>query len=243
MISFVFYFSSKRIDNLEQTLRFLSKNENLQDKEIVLVCNDYTNKDFFIPNYKIFNLNLDTYNKPKLCNFGVSKANYEIIALLDSDRILPFRYFENIAKKIRKKQFVSNLFLHKLDRIYNDEEIENKKFEYKFEIKSKKCELRLKNLFSGNTIFFKQDYINSGGMDESFEGYGYADNDMTYNIMSKGSFVSWNREIEVHLHHPVEFLYKGQVLTGKEFGTISSYNLEKFKNKWRNINIKKFIKI
>ena len=104
MISFVFYFSSRRIDNLRQTLRFLSKNENLKDKEVILVCNDSVQDDFLLPNYKLYNLNLDTYNKPNLCNFGVSKANCDIVALLDSDRILPFGYFEDIAKKIRRKQ-------------------------------------------------------------------------------------------------------------------------------------------
>lgn len=243
MISFVFYFGSSRIDNLKQTLRFLSKNEDLNNKEVILVCNDFVEDNFYLPNYKLFNLNLDTYNKPKLCNFGVYNSNYKLVALLDSDRILPFRYFNKISKIIRKKQFVSSLILHKLDKFYSDEEIENKKFSYSIEIKSKKCEIRKKNLFSGNTFFFKEDYIAAGGMDESFEGYGFADNDMTYNIMHKGYSVSWNTETEIHLHHPAEFLYKGKLLSGEEFRKISSSNLEKFKNKWKKTNIRKFIRL
>jgi hypothetical protein len=242
MISFVFYFSSRRIDNLRQTLRFLSRNENLEKNEVVLVCNDSVKEEFYLPDYKLYNLNLDTYNKPKLCNFGVSQSKNEIIALLDSDRIMPYNYFENISKNIRKKQFVSNLILHKLDNEYNDEEIENKSFRYGIEIKSKKCEIRKKNLFSGNTIFYKKDYLSSGGMDESFEGYGFADNDMTYNIMSKGYNIHWNNEVEIHLYHPIEFLYKGKILSGEEFKKISRSNLEKLKNKWQ-FNFKRFLKI
>jgi hypothetical protein len=242
MISFVFYFSNKRIENLKQTIRFLNKNENLKIHEIILVCNEICNEELNAPNSKIFNINLHTYNKPLLCNFGVDKAKHDIVALLDSDRILPYKYFEKTSCNLRKKQFSSSLILYKLLEDYNDEEIDLKKYEYKEEIKSKKCEFFHKNLFSGNTLFYKKDYFDCGGMDESFEGYGFADNDMTYNIMSKGYSICWNREIEIHLNHPVEFLYKGKILENDEFKKISKGNLEKFKNKWIGHNIKNFIK-
>lgn len=241
MISFVFYFSNKRVENLKQTLRFLNKNEDLSVSEVVLVCNDSCNEEFHINNnYKIFNLNLDTYNKPLLCNFGVNKAKFDIVALLDSDRILPYRYFEKNAMKLHKKQFVSSLILHKLLNDYTDNEIELRKYKYKEEIKSKKCEFFHKNLFSGNTLFYKKDYLDCGGMDESFIGYGFADNDMTLNVISKGCHASWNKNVEIHLNHPVEFLYKGKVLHDNEFKKISKSNLEKLKSKWQGKNSKNY---
>jgi hypothetical protein len=244
MISFVYYFSNKRIENLEQSLRFLKKNENLFNCDVVLVCNEETNHKFNIPNYKLFNLNLETYNKPLLCNFGVNNAKNDIIALLDGDRILPKRYFEKMAIKLKRKKFISNLILHKLIKDYTDFEIYLKKYQHKIEIKSKKCEYYYKNLFSGCTLFYKKDYQDSGGMDESFEGYGFADNDMTINVLSKGYTASWNNAVEVHLHHPIEFLYKGKIINNKqEFKKISKYNLDKLKNKWQGKNIKNFIKI
>jgi predicted glycosyltransferase involved in capsule biosynthesis len=178
-----------------------------------------------------------------LCNFGADKAKADIIAILDSDRILPVNYFEKKAKTLKKRQFLSSLFLHKLLEDHSDEEIKLEKYKYKEEIKSKKCEFFHKNLFSGNTLFYKKDYFDCGGMDESFEGYGFADNDMTYNVMSKGYSVCWNKEIEIHLNHPVEFLYKGKILTDTEFKKISKNNLEKLKNKWKGKNIKSFIKL
>ena len=65
-----------------------------------------------------------------------------------------------------------------------------------------------KNLFSGNTIFYKQDYLDCGGMDESFVGYGFADNDMNLNVISKGYKAVWLNDLEIHLNHNIEFLYE-----------------------------------
>jgi predicted glycosyltransferase involved in capsule biosynthesis len=235
MISFVFYFSSKRLENLEQTLRFLDKNEDLKNKEVILVCNDSINKDFKIPNYKIFNLNLDSYMKPKMCNFGVDKSTCDIVALLDSDRILPNRYFEKNAKELNKKEFVSTLVLHKLLENYSDNDIELNNYKYVEEIKSKRFKFFKKNLFSGNTLFHKRDYLDSGGMDESFVGYGFADNDMTINVMSKRYTVRWKDDIELHLNHPMGFLYKKKSIEDTlEFKKISRSNLDRLKNKWKS---------
>jgi len=244
MISFVFYFSSKRLDNLHQTLRFLKNRENLDKNEVILVCNDEINSNFSIPNYRIINLNLQSYNKPKMCNVGVSEASNEIVALLDSDRILPENYFKNNAKKLNSKEFISTTNLIKLIKDYSDEEIEQNKFEYFEDTKSKKGEILKKNLFSGNTLFFKQDYLDCGGMDESFVGYGFADNDMTLNVISKGYRAIWLKDLEVHLHHNIEFLYENKIINEEiEFKKVSRANLNKFIEKWNCKNISNFIKI
>jgi len=244
MISFVFYFSSKRLDNLHQTLRFLKNRENLDENEVILVCNDEINSNFSIPNYRIINLNLQSYNKPKMCNVGVSEASNKIVALLDSDRILPENYFKNNAKKLNSKEFISTTNLIKLIKDYSDEEIEQNKFEYFEDTKSKKGEILKKNLFSGNTLFFKQDYLDCGGMDESFIGYGFADNDMTLNVISKGYRAIWLKDLEVHLHHNIEFLYENKIINEEvEFKKVSRANLNKFIEKWNYKNISNFIKI
>lgn len=244
MISFVFYFSSKRLDNLNQTLRFLKNRENLDENEVVLVCNDEINSNFSIPNYKIINLNLQSYNKPKMCNVGISEASNKIVALLDSDRILPANYFKNNAKKLNSKEFISTTNLIKLIKDYSDEEIEQNKFEYFEDAKSKKGEILKKNLFSGNTLFFKQDYLDCGGMDESFVGYGFADNDMTLNVISKGYKAIWLKDLEMHLNHNVEFLYENKIINEEiEFKKVSRANLNKFIEKWNYKNISNFIKI
>ena len=244
MISFVFYFSSKRLDNLHQTLRFLKNRDNLDEHEVILVCNDEITSNFSIPNYKIINLNLQSYNKPKMCNIGVYEASNRIVALLDSDRILPKNYFKHNSKKLNSKEFISTTNLIKLIKDYSDEEIEQNKFEYFEDTKSKKGEILKKNLFSGNTLFFKQDYLDCGGMDESFIGYGFADNDMTLNVISKGYRAIWLKDLEVHLHHNIEFLYENKIINEEvEFKKVSRANLNKFIEKWNYKNISNFIKI
>jgi hypothetical protein len=244
MISFVFYFSSKRLENLHQTLRFLKKRENLCKNEVLLICNDEIKEKFDLPNYKIINLKLESYHKPKMCNIGVYEASNELVALLDSDRILPHNYFENNAKKIQKKEFLSTTNLIKLIKNYTDDEIENNNFEHMTDEKSKRGTHLFKNLFSGNTLFFKKDYMESGGMDESFVGYGFADNDMSINIISKGYKSKWKSDIELHLHHDAEFVFEKKLISQEfEFKKISRKNLEKLVDKWNNKNISNFLKV
>lgn len=244
MISFIFYFSSKRIENLRQTLRFLKKRENLNNSEVILVCNENINEDFDLPNYRILNLELSSYQKPKMCNIGVLEASNEIIALLDSDRILPYKYFEKNAKKIKPKQFLSTTKLFKLIKDYTDEDIELNNFEYIEDEKSKRGSYLKKNLFSGNTMFFKKDYLDCEGMDEDFIGYGFADNDMSIKVSSRNYKILWLNEMELHLHHEAEFLYQNEIINNEiKFKKISHGNLNNLIKKWQGKNISNFLKI
>lgn len=230
-ISFVFYFHSKRVNVLEQTLRFLIKRENLSNSEIILVCQDnYKNK---ILNFNVYNMNFYNYDKSKMCNFGVEKSKNEVVALLDSDRILPYRYFENIFKKIKYNQFFSTWKMIKLKDYYNDLDIEKENFLYKNDFKCKNnfpCE---KNLFAGNTVFFKKNYIKLGGMDENYRGYGYVDTDMTKKVMvSKDLEIVWLEDREIHLFHENDFSWNK-----KEFSSLveisTACNGLKYFKKWK----------
>lgn len=229
MISFVFCFHSERINNLEQTLRLLFKRET-NIGEVILVCNDETERDF--PGCRLHNMRMDAYRKTIMCNFGVAEARFETIALLDSDRVLPKNYFSSI--NAQPGQFISCDNLANMSQEYSDEEIEGEisNLMFEMEIKSRKAEIRKKNIFSGNTVFLKNDYLNSGGMDESFVGYGFADNDMTMNIISKGYEPVWRNEIEIHLWHEKNIFMNGQKLIFPEYKYISESNMNKFLSKW-----------
>ena len=242
MISFVFYFSSKRIDNLKQTLNFFKKREDSDENEIILICNDFCYEKFDLK-YKLYNLKLISYNKPKLCNLGVKKSNGELIALLDSDRILPMHYFKKQSNIIKDKEFISSKNLIKLDKDYSDQDIENEKFIYTKDEKTF-FSIHKKNVFSGNTLFFKKDYLDCGKMDESYVGYGYADNDMTVNVLSKKCKIILNTELEIHLFHEQSFFYEGKVVNYGEnkFFQVCSNNYIKLKKKWKK-EIKGLVKI
>lgn len=220
MFSIVIYFHSYREKNLEQTLRFLNKRESRLG-EIVLICQDSW-KD-------AINLNLPFYHKAKMCNIGVDKAKNDIVVLLDSDRILPQDYFSKYSQNIKPNQFLSTNKLYRLNEDYTDEQIDKLEIKLIEDFKSKSWEPCKKNLFAGNTMFFKEDYWKAGGMDEKYVGYGFCDTDMTYNIMNNNFEVQWNDEMELHLSHPHTVMcgekeYDSRVFLHK--------NINRFYNKW-----------
>jgi len=230
MISFVFYFHSSRTNNLKQTLRFLFSREKIE-KEVILICNDQTSEVF--SECTLINLNLTDYEKSKMCNIGVNLAKYDIVALLDSDRILPNNYFTDNIPKMNKREFASCLKMLNLKKDYNDEEIDSFNFNFKEEFRSFNWEIRKKNLFSGNTLFYKSDYLNAGGMDESFTGYGFADNDMSKNVVSKGFEIRWTYAEEIHLFHPKKIMKNNQLIDHTEYEKIVCGNMNKFIKKWK----------
>lgn len=228
MISFVVYFHSSRIENLKQTIRFLKKRENIPNSEFILVCQDNCLEQF--NDSTLINLNLDTYYKTKMCNIGVEKSKNNLIALLDSDRILPHGYFTSVIKKIKPRQFVSTWKMYKLNKKYTDEQIEQNDIEKIEDFKSTTNEVLCKNLFAGNTVFYKKDYLDSGGMDERFVGYGFADTDMTRNIMLKNYQVIWNKSEEIHLNHDSRVFLQREETTPEIF---TAHNAIVYYNKWK----------
>lgn len=233
MISFVIIFHPSRIENLYQTLRFLQKREN-QLQELILVCqtNCLPIKSDFKTTKQI-NMNLETYHKTKMTNEGVRNANQNIIALLDSDRILPHNYFENTAKQLSKNQIVSSKKLFQLTSQYSDDQIELERVEKYEDFRSEDNISRRKNLFSGNTLMHKDDYWSIGGYDENYIGYGYADNDMTMKAIKSGMDIKWNESKELHLFHENKIIWKNETIEKKTFQIMTAINGLMYHLKWR----------
>ena len=203
--SVIIPFSDERLDNLEQTLRFLSK-ENIASKiELILVCQKIYKNQFRMPegfeSFKIINLKSDVYCRAKMCNIGVEKSTAEIIVLLDSDRILPNGYFETVCSEIQLNQCITTENHWQLTHMVTDDEIYNKKYHAIYEPKSIENKMHKKGSFSGNTVLFKSDYISAGGMDESYEGYGYQDIDFSRTMIQRGMDMVFRKEKELHLFH------------------------------------------
>lgn len=231
MLSFIFYTHSSRISDLEQTIRFLRLREPKIDPEIIIVFQDIGPN---IKDCKIYNLHLETYQKPIMCNLGVSKSKQNIIAILDSDRILPENYFTTIASSIKEKEMITTSTMWKLLKPYSDEDIINKDFKYSIEYRSKNNYLRHKNLFSGNTIFWKKDYIELGGMDERYIGYGYADTDMTQQAIYNKIQAKYLNINEIHLYHEREVYFKNKPM--KDFQILCAINVLKYSIKWKKFD-------
>jgi predicted glycosyltransferase involved in capsule biosynthesis len=78
----------------------------------------------------------------------------------------------------------------------------------------------------------KEDYVRAGGMDESFVGYGFADNDMTYNVMKMGVRATWMDDKEVHLCHAKETMENRLIVGFEKYRHTSQRNLNRFIRKW-----------
>lgn len=202
-----------------------------EEKELILVCNDVFNER--PPGCRIINMGLDGYRKTLMCNVGVRESKGTVVALMDSDRIMPPGYFSKASREIKRGQFLSCLRILNLSRPHSDEEIEKGELEYSEEWRAKGCELWRRNLFSGNTVFHREDYLESGGMDESFVGYGFADTDMTMNIISKGFKPSWSDETEIHLHHAKDVSWGGKMHDQDTRTRMAEKNMCMFLKKWR----------
>lgn len=228
MISFIFYAHSSRINNLKQSVYFLYNNEKNIDKEIIVI---YQNEGPKIEGTKIFNMNMSTYHKPKMCNYGISKSTYDINCIIDSDRILPENYFYKIFQNIQCNQMITTSHILNLNKEYSNKDIQNKNYQHNIEYRSQNNELRKKNLFSGNTVFFKKDFIKIGGMDEQYEGYGYADSDMNQTSIANGIESIYLDIPEIHLYHHRGVFYKDVFL--EDFQILSAINIIKYAIKWK----------
>jgi hypothetical protein len=215
-ISFIIPFHTARFDNLLQTLRFLLINQHdvVLNSELVTVCqdsieflaNDQTKElcklsdDFKIK--KHFNMEENEMILAKMINVGVRNCSLNKVVVLESDRILPKDYFKNIEKEIKPKTCITCKCMKKLTKTANDEEITNESFEYKDEYRSEENHIGLRNMWSGNTAFWRDDFFEADMMDEGYIGYGWADSDMTNKMNEIGVKSTFRPEIELHLWHP-----------------------------------------
>lgn len=201
--SFIIRFHSKRLDNLNQTLRFLEKwhRSVISESQLVLVCQDSTDR---IANgferYDHFNLELDCMRLPRLTNFGVEKSLAEKIVLLDGDRIAPAGYYQRILDQLEKGKIFSIKTMHNLSRQNEDWEIERCKYDYFVDERGhttpgQRC------MWSGNTAFMKTDFYRVGMMDEDYKGYGFEDQDMSLTMEKHGIEQILIDEEEIHLWH------------------------------------------
>lgn len=203
--SFIIYYHSQRLENLQQTLRFLKKNhsEVISKSELVLMCQN--NHQIDIEGFSSVNqisMNLPEMNVPLLTNEGVRLAKNEKIVVLESDRILPKGYFEEVLSELQEGVMLTTKKMKKLLAPVTDDALINEQYETYCDDRSESCEFGVKNMWSGNTACMKSDFLKVGGIDPFYIGYGWADCDMTL-TMQKAGIKSIYKEnyTELHLWH------------------------------------------
>jgi hypothetical protein len=139
---------------------------------------------------------------PFLVNTGVKYARYNKLIILESDRILPKNYFEEILQELKLGVMITTKKMNKLTAKATNEEIINGTYDSYCDDRSTNVKLGIKNMWSGNTACMKEDFENVGGIDEFYKGYGWADCDMTL-AMEKTGVKSIYKEnyTELHLWH------------------------------------------
>lgn len=203
--SFIIGFHSARLDNLQQTLRFLDHDHNdfIRECQLVLICQDGCNPIFNkFEKYDHFNMKLDCMHLPHLTNMGVEAAICDKLIILESDRILPAEYFASVIDQLEEGKQITTKNMLKLSQKTTDEEIIKDKFDYTEEHRTDTEQLGMRNMWSGNTAIMRQDFIKAGMMDEHYKGYGWADCDMTLAVKTAGIKSVFRPEIELHLWHP-----------------------------------------
>jgi predicted glycosyltransferase involved in capsule biosynthesis len=242
LASFIFLYHPNRLNNLTQVIRFLKNREKeLLEEEFIFVCQTNFNLKQFFVNQKNLNLNLKNYHKSLMTNEGVKISKGKYVILLDSDRILPKNYFYNVLNIINEKKIITTEKILQLDRHYSDEEIESKKFTAERDDRSKSIEGRKKNLFAGNTVLSKATFLDLGGYDETFIGYGFADNDISKKATLSDLEVIWLDEEEIHLYHEKNIQWDGKIINQDVFKIITAINGIKYYRKW-NLKLEKKIK-
>lgn len=215
--SFVIGFHTARIDNLLQTLRFLeSRDANLiHGCELITICQDSVDclqdheygafKELCDENFakwQHFNMALDYMQLPKVTNFGVDHAEAEKIILLESDRILPTGYFWRVVEQLKQGLEITTKWMLRLNKPCSDGEILAQTYPATEDHRNMQNQIGKRNMWSGNTAFMKSDFYKAGKMDESYLGYGWADNDMTNTMEAVGVKSVFLEEMELHLWHP-----------------------------------------
>lgn len=214
--SFVICFHTARFENLLQTLNFLIKNhkETIADSELVTVCQDSIefkeepDLSFFLKNtslfkqYKHFNMEEEEMVLAKMINRGITSCSSNCVIVLESDRIFPAGYFASVIEQLKPKTCITCRKMKKLQIPVGDEQIENENFEFVEEYRSEENHIGARNMWSGNTAFWRDDFFEADMMDEGYVGYGWADSDMTNKMNEIGVKNIFRDEIELHLWHP-----------------------------------------
>lgn len=242
LASFIILYHPTRLDNLEQTIRFLKKREKkLLDQEFIFVCQTSYNLEKYFLNQINLNLNLKNYHKSLMTNLAVKKSSGEFLVLMDSDRILPNNFFYNSIFESTKNSVTSTIFLYQLDKPYTDAEIDLQNFKKTADFRKKNIEGRFKNLFSGNTVLSKCAYNKLHGYDESFVGYGFADNDMSKKALVQKLEIKWRKEEELHLYHEKTIYWNNEIINKDVFKIITAINAFNYYKKW-NLKIDKSVR-
>ncbi len=193
--------------------------------QVLVVVQDSMHLSFRNPNIRVLNLNMPYFSKAKMVNRSVEAADRRLLIMLDGDRILPSNYFTNQLRSHHPGQIITTRRLYKLARLYDIASIERGDVIKHEDFRDPANTPGKKNLFSGNVIMTKDDFLRAGGMDEAYTNYGCADLDFSMQVEKVGLTPVYTEDEELHLWHKVD-------MTQRAFELVNCKSVLQFCRKW-----------
>lgn len=250
---FIMY-SPDRKDQLEQMIRLNSRMSGWDDAQKLLLVDGTAN---------VAPLGFDVIEVPRpsehfnwseMWHAGVAEADYDTLLYLDSDRVLPVSYLEQVIE-LRRDCFAFTDSLFGFSAPVSDAQVEVIIDGYDAEgvrtfldqINGSLTPVSLyydpryriplhgpgKGAMSGNTAFTKGAYHHAGRVDPWYEGHGaFADTDYHKQVWEAGVEIVDLNALELHLWHP-KLSDDNLELTMRDIEILSLDNFIHHAQKWK----------
>lgn len=229
--SLVVLYSSDRKRQFETCLACWEGMSHYDDCEKILVVDGKTN--IRPPGWIVLEVERpgEYYCWAHTLNSGVDAATTEYVFYFDSDRIVPLNYFEK-ALPLAHDGFVFPNKLFTVQDFDADavalrslcEEPDESKLIPDHRVMDP-LKVGCKNPFSGCVGFSKKTYLETGGFDPKFQGWGYPDYDYFMNVTRRGLKLLPVDAVELHQRH--EYPINRQLIFKHNF-----WNLNQYVQKW-----------
>lgn len=138
------------------------------------------------------------YNRSAAFNYGAKKAKGRILLLHDNDMLIPSTYCKDIVNIINQGYDVVNpkRFIYYLGKLHTEKVIRS---DSKISIDTP--EYIVQNLEAGGSVAItREGFLQIGGMDEAFIGWGGEDNEFWWRCASLNRWI-WGFSPVIHLWH------------------------------------------
>jgi hypothetical protein len=179
------------------------------------------------------------FNWAMMWQRAIEIATFETVLYLDSDRILPLDYLNRIVRQVKPNTYLYSKELYQLKDHCSLDSVRQMRDSRELTLKRAFVDLRFpcpppfesvgvyygKNAISGNTAFLKKTYLEAGGIDPGYEGYGFPDTEFFWRCLQKGFKFEVIDCHELHLHHPYAVEHRVRAV-------MNLYNAAKFCKQW-----------
>lgn len=216
MFSLVILYSTDRRRQLEQSLTLWQDVRGFSSCEKILCVDGET--DWHPPGFRVLSIRRPGpyYCWADALNAGVSEAKHPFVFYFDSDRVVPVEFFElGMAVLEQENAFVFAESLYSLASDATIDELRQLRDDPSVPIYRQRLiedhrvldpeSLGYKNPLAGGVGFRQLTFLDHGGFDRRFVGWGYPDYDFFMNVYraKRAKFCPLD-VAELHLHHPYQ---------------------------------------